>query len=306
MSIQVVPNRQSFGGSIGASLGSGLGRGLSELASHKMKQLQAAKTSELFQNAGYTPEASQLLGHLEQTHPEHFHQIVSHLGSGGMQSQQQQQPLFGSGSGGNDIQHQKLQQARELADEKKNEPFLKGQSEDFNNAKRLYSKAKSMLDNLEKNKKKWPGQLRGTITPDKAYTDPDIRKYLADGASLVSALASSRKGQPTNFKIKFEQLSKPDLTMPYDTQKDLLKSIIKDSEDVFKVQKFIGSEKQKYGGKLPGDIREKLVQSGLGDIVGEASNDEYKGQYRKNKATGITQQWNPQSNSYEDINPEGL
>lgn len=302
MQILPVGNKQSFG----ASLGSGISSALQGLAQHKVatmhREKQEDELSRLLQGANYNEPNANLLAHLYQLDPQNFHKLLAQASQG---NQDQGQQVFGGGgSEAQSIAKAKLQQQRELAEDKAIEPFLKGQAEDFNSAKRLYSKAKSMLDNLEKNKKKWPGQLRGTIASDKSYTDPDIRAYLADSASLVSALASSRKGQPTNFKIKFEQLSKPDLSMPYETQKKLLKGIINDAEDVFKTQKFLSSERQKGGGRIPSDIRQRLIEGGVEDILGKkaSSGEEYRGDFRTNKKTGVTQRWNPESGSYEAVN----
>lgn len=275
MPLTILPREESWQ----STLGSGLAQGLNALTQNKMKQIHAAKTAELFQNSGYTPEASHLLAHLQQQNPDHFHNVLSQLGQGARQQMQgqdgqQYQPIFGGSSGVNDIQQQKLDQARDLADEKKNEPFLKGLAEDYRNAQVLRSKAKSMLENLRKNKSKFPGQTKGLLVEktgtEKWLRDPNVRKYLADSTSLVTALANSRKGQPTNFKLKFEQLSKPDLTMPFETQEALLQDIIMNTDKVFRANKFISSQKESNQGKVPGDIRERLISSGLEDLeVGE-------------------------------------
>ena len=307
MPLTILPREESWQ----SSLGSGLAQGLNALTQNKMNQIQAAKTSELFQNAGYTPEAAHLLSHLQQQNPDHFHQVLGQLGGGA--AQQGKSGVFGGSGGASDIQQQKLQQARELADEKKTEPFLKGLAEDYRNAQVLRSKAKGMLDNLEKNEKKFPGQTAGYIArktgAEELYRDPDVAKYIADSTSLVSALANSRKGQPTNFKIKFEQLSKPQLSQPLATQKALLRDIIKNADNVFKTNKFVNSQKESNQGRIPGDIRERLINAGLEDLdIGEGDTTqknaqaEFKGNFRTNKKTGVTQQWDPATNTYVDIN----
>ena len=269
MAVHILPHgyhQRSFG----EVLGTGLGQGLARLAQNKINEIESQKESQLFQNAGYTPEAAKLLVHLKRNNPNNFHHILGMVGNQGQQTGEGQgqpgsaQPLF---SNKGSSQNEALQLKRDIANEKKIEPFLVGLSQDYNSAKVLYSKAKGMLENLQKNKKKWPNQLIGTIAPEQSYTDKDIRKYLADSTSLVTALANSRKGQPTNFKLKFEQLSKPNLSQPYETQVELLKGIIKDAENVFKTQKYVSHIKDQNQGKYPSDLREKLIQHGITDLT---------------------------------------
>lgn len=84
--ITILPQRDSWQ----SSLGSGLARGLNALADNKMKQVQAAKTAELFQNAGYTQEDAQLLAHFQQENPDNFHNVLGLLGRSRQASNDQQ------------------------------------------------------------------------------------------------------------------------------------------------------------------------------------------------------------------------
>ena len=290
MAIQVIPNQPSFGAQLGSTLGTGLGQGLSMLAQNKMGEIQMQKKAKAWEGIGLDPQMANFIVQQPEWLQKEWVRRLEGLGQqqgqqqmAGQDGQQQpQRPLFGkSVSGSSDIQRQKLQQARDIADEKKNEPFLKGLAEDYRNAQALRSKAKSMLENLQKNKAKFPHRLVGKAVPDWAYGDKDVRKYLADSTSLVTALANSRKGQPTNFKIKFEQLSKPDLSMPHETQVELLNDIIKNTDNVFKANKLISRQKELNQGKVPGDIRERLIASGLEDLGdGEGINQNSTSQFQ--------------------------
>lgn len=162
-----------------------------------------------------------------------------------------------------DFELKESQAKNDFETQEKLEPFLKGQAEDFNNAKKLYTKAKSMREALLKNKDSWPtvsGWLPEEIR-NKLFKNPSVAKYVADANTLVAQLASSRKGQPTNFKIKLEQAAKPHLGLPYDSQLQLLNDIIKDAEGVFKVQKNLSDIKEKSGGKYPRDIRQRMIEN---------------------------------------------
>lgn len=74
-------NAQAGYNPLEGSLGSGLLTGLNNLSQNKMKQMQASKTSELFQNVGYSPEDSHFLGNLQQQDPQQFDQILQQLGN---------------------------------------------------------------------------------------------------------------------------------------------------------------------------------------------------------------------------------
>ena len=173
-----------------------------------------------------------------------------------------------------ELAEESLAQKKELAEDEAIAPFLRGQAEDFNSAQRIYNKASGMLKILKENKKDWPGWLESK-KPIDWHRNPHVRKYIADAGSLVSEIASSRKGQPTNFKIKLEQESKPELSQPYETQVALLEDLIQGSQKVFSIQKRINDIKKANNGRIPSDVRQKLIEEGIESLYaseGESDN----------------------------------
>jgi len=306
-----IPNQNlsaMFGGSLGSSLGGGLGQGLQTLAQNKMGEMHRSKNKQMLQKALNVDEnTAELLSQLQESNPSGFNNILGMLGGGSNPQQQMGGQQIGQGlEQGNQQQmqgdqqqmqgnQQQMQQGnqepqqqfnrimpqketakedvrKEIADQARIEPFLKGQYEDFNMSKKLNAKAKSMLEILKKNKSTWPGAITGRL-PETFHRNADVRKYIADGGTLVTLLANSRKGQPTNAKIRFEQLSKPNLDQPWATQKALLEDIIKDTNLVFDTNKNIEKIRRENGGKFPADIRQRILEGGL-EAANSESNDE--------------------------------
>lgn len=126
MPLTILPREQSWQ----STLGSGLAQGLNALTQNKMKQITASKTAELFQNAGYTPEASHLLAHLQQTNPNQFKDFVLGLGEGAMQQPEQQMGQQGFGPQQGFTQSPQPQQiapvfGKKKSDSKMQDDFLK-------------------------------------------------------------------------------------------------------------------------------------------------------------------------------------
>jgi len=257
------------------SAGQGLASGLQALAQNKLQEVHRGKIADQFQKGfNVHPDLAQNMAMLYQSNPKEFtsqfHNYLQNIGGGtvpGQQLQEGEEPKYNTYQPGGAKVESKEDIKRDIAEQARIEPFLKGQYEDFNMSKKLYSKAKSMLDILEKNKKDWPGFIGGKL-PDTFHRNPAVRKYLADANSLVTLLANSRKGQPTNAKIRFEQLAKPNLDQPYETQKALLEDVIKDTELVFDTQKNLEKIKKEHGNKFPGDIRQRIIEGGLESIGG--------------------------------------
>lgn len=162
--------------------------------------------------------------------------------------------------------HQWEREKQNLAEYEKLEPFLKGQAEDFKNAKLLYKTAAEMKKNLEENKNKWPAT--SGYLPSGFFRDKDIRKYIADSNKLVLLQAGARKGQPTNFKVKLEQLTKPELSQPYETQLELLNAYLNDAQEVFGSQRQIEQIKAENNGRYPRDLSQRLIESQLSGLGG--------------------------------------
>jgi hypothetical protein len=156
-------------------------------------------------------------------------------------------------------QRERQQEFKEMESVK---PFLHAEKEDYKAQKQAADIARKMLDNLERNKAKWPGTLVGNL-PTAAQSllirDPHVRKYIADANSLVSALAGTRKGVPTNFKLKLEALSKADLSQPIEAQREILQDVISKAQTAEERIRFAHSLKDKKTGKYPLDIEQKVT-----------------------------------------------
>lgn len=148
-----------------------------------------------------------------------------------------------------------------FAEQESVKPFLHKEAEDLKAQKQARDIAENMLKNLKKNKSRWPGAIVGNL-PDAVKSvfirDPNVRKYIADANSLVSALAGTRKGVPTNFKLKLEALSKADLSQPIEAQEEILEDVIDKYEKAKERQKFIASQRDSRG-QYPLDIERRTL-----------------------------------------------
>lgn len=324
MPVQFV-QETSPGGNIGAALGQGLSQGLQSLVQNKMntmlQQQQQHQTSQGLQALlpNVTPQEIQNLSMLPQDTLNLFvKQKLQEPGNAAyLQALQQTlggQPMEGGIAGGVNAQQatklaelglkrQSLEAKQQLAEKKHEEagqekvqPFLHAQAQDFNNSKKIYALAKRMKENLDKNKVKWPG-ISGYL-PDIAQRDKDVRKYIADSNQLVTLLAGSRKGQPTNFKIKLEALSKPQLNQPVETQEAILNDLLSSSKEVFNTQKQIAKLKEENGGKYPRDLETKLAE--LQNVQTSAQPEE-----TKQLAVGETVEELPDASAYPNAEIEG-
>lgn len=151
----------------------------------------------------------------------------------------------------------KIEQAKR-ENQNKLSPFLKKESENFKNSHKLKKVAQDLLENLEKNASKFPGALVGNL-PEAARNllirDPNVRKYMADANKAVILAAQTRKGVPSNYKIRMEQLAKGDISMPIETQKEIWRSFIEAEDLEEQRHKFIRKQKDKNG-FFPEDIEQ--------------------------------------------------
>lgn len=266
--VQILNRPSSLGELLGTGLGSGVSTGVNNLLQMKLDQMLGQKEYEtLLALTGKTPT---------QQMPE-----MQGGAQAGQLQPEAQIPQTGFIKPGKALDYAKFaaeqeyrqkklaaeEHKQQFLEQEKIQPFLHAKAQDFGNAKKLYNKAKAALTILEQNKDVWP-ELSG-LAPDVLQPflqrNPQVRKYLANTNELVTLLAGSRRGQPTNFKIKLEQKSKPELNQPYETQKEILKSIIKDAEDEFNVHKQIQGIKAK-GGKYPRDLETQITEFELGQL----------------------------------------
>lgn len=186
------------------------------------------------------------------------------------------------------------------------EPYLKGRSEDYTNGKKIKSIAETMLTNLKKHKNKWPTGL-GRFIPDQIRSDKDLSKYALDANKLVLELAQSRKGNPTNFKTRLEQLAKPNLSQPIETQIEALNDIIKTADQsIGSYQKLLDLKKQ-HGGKFPSDVRERLLEGEFEAKEGEQAAEltHYAGSDVVQDESGTLYKWDPSQNRYRPAKQRG-
>jgi hypothetical protein len=139
-------------------------------------------------------------------------------------------------------------------------PFFTKESEHFKAEKQARDYAVKMLDILQANKKDWPGAAKGNL-PAAAMKlllrNPAVREYEATGKNLVSSLLATRKGQPTGFKLKFEESGKAGLDQPIETQEALLQGIIDHYDDEAERQEYIQSLQDDQG-NFPLDVSRKV------------------------------------------------
>jgi hypothetical protein len=181
-----------------------------------------------------------------------------------------QKPSFGEAIGGRGAGktaeggRTEKQEAMAFKTQESIAPFLETEAKDYRANLAASKLAQKMLTNLQEHKKEWPGALVGNL-PGPAQSllvrNKHVREYVANANELVTLLAGTRKGVPTNFKIKLEQLSKADLGMPIGTQEEILKNIIAKKDEASDRQRFINS--QKKNGEYPHDLPQMVAQFDL-------------------------------------------
>lgn len=144
------------------------------------------------------------------------------------------------------------------------QPFLQERFKQYEADKRIKTIAKSMLENIQKNKASFPNRFVGNL-PEGAQNilirNPHVRKYMANSNSLVKLLANSdTRGQITNAKLKLEQLAKAHVGMPIDTQEEILKEILEGVDRGERSIKQMDKLKNKETGRYPDDLRSKLAE----------------------------------------------
>lgn len=161
------------------------------------------------------------------------------------------------------IESRRKERVQEFTEQKTLKPFLDSAQKEYTEQRKVKHVAQNMLENLRKNKSKWPGAIAGTlhnITGNILVRDKDVRKYANDANTLVKYLAGTSKGVPTNYKILLEQMAKANLSQPIETQEAILQDIIQEADRAEQTQKHIESLKNKETGYYPLDLQEKIAQ----------------------------------------------
>lgn len=171
----------------------------------------------------------------------------------------------GATKGGAKGSDQELKERKQTFLEQKSlAPFLEGERKDYAVNRQIARKAQEALDLLKQHHKDWPGAFKGNLSEDKKallLRDPNVREYAAKIADLVILKGQSRKGVPSNFKLKLEEMAKANLNQPVKTQEHILESMIDDAKDSERKWSFING--QKKDGLFPLDLPSRAVDFDL-------------------------------------------
>ncbi len=140
-------------------------------------------------------------------------------------------------------------------------PFLNKKNDQYTNDRAIEKVAKEAEVLLKKIHKKFPVAFRRALTGDAQRLleqDADVREYVAKLGEIVLRTGNSRKGLPSNFKLKLEQAAKADFSQPYQTQSNLLKAIQDRATESRGEQKYISSLKNTEG-VYPRDTESKVT-----------------------------------------------
>lgn len=129
---------------------------------------------------------------------------------------------------------ERTQNKRQGSIEKANTPFIASLQKAVPVAEEMSDKAMEML-NLLKNGNVDFG-ITGKFTPN-VIQNVDSQRFLALSNDIASLLAAN-SGVATNFKIKFAQERKPNLSQNKKTQEGLTKDLIKQAQKVILREKF--------------------------------------------------------------------
>lgn len=138
-------------------------------------------------------------------------------------------------------------------------PIVQEYSKKYENQIMSRNLAQRMLSNLEKNREKWPGFIKGK-TPSALISDSDFKTYISDGAELVKLTAESGSGVTTDAKLELAKLTKPSLDLPIETQENILKKIIRRGDVAEGGENFIKRVTDENQGNYPKNIREQLQE----------------------------------------------
>lgn len=187
------------------------------------------------------------------------------------QQPMQQQPVVPApvaikGAKGAKTAHQEEMEriAQESATEKVQTPirkYIAAQREHYEASAKASKLAETMLDQMKVIKNRWPDFITGNMS-EKAKAmllrDPLVRTIMGEANELMILKAQSRRGLPSNFKIKLEGLAKADVSQPYGTAINLLRNTVNDHKDETQRMKFLLSLKGEKG-TYPGDTESRIL-----------------------------------------------
>lgn len=265
-----------------------------QILANQQRQQQQQEINLGLQKVGFTPEQSQQLamlplpileevvkGKLREGNEQAYSQALQGILGEGQQPMGPalQQSANGLPHGINSQQATKLVelqlQKKALGEKKEKEerdfqhkidqdlkPILTEYTKDAKNAHHVKKVASEMLNYIEKHKDEFPGQAVGWLSEKTGvHLNPKVRTYMAKANQLVTLLAHSRRGQPTNFKIKLEQAAKPSVDKPIETQEELLRGIISDADEALNIPSTIEGIRQSNNGRYPSDLGQLLLKN---------------------------------------------
>jgi hypothetical protein len=258
--------------SLGESLGQGFVQGIDRLLQGKLDEINKRKKIDLYQRSGFTPQAAELLTHLEGVDPKGLKSLISSLGQNAYQQQgiqqmgqegemQQSQPqsLFvqkGGASGQPSFEDKEVLK-RQIAGREKFKETQRKKSFAYNKVKKYAQKG---LDILENKSEELPGEFSKYIGTHELFNkqNPTYRdlkviynNIVAEDTMKALAESGSRAGK------SFAELSKERkaaVDMPLETQKMLLRGIIDEAEEVDRENNFLSKVRKSYGGKEPNNL----------------------------------------------------
>lgn len=230
-------------------------------ASPEMQQLGV---KELF-NAPYNQAFAQASGKIlsGQAKPEELSQLFTQMRPEQalkLAQFQQQQETNKIALGQKKEEEGRKERKLELEESEKIGPFIKSEQEVSKNIGDVGKDARRIKQILERHKKDWPswvGGLAHDLFGGKTLRNPEMRELYKLTSALPVKLGNVLKGQPTNMKVKLVAEGKPDISSPWETNMQLIQTLI-DASDEDRTRTLFRT-KQKKNNKYPVDIDQKMA-----------------------------------------------
>jgi hypothetical protein len=155
---------------------------------------------------------------------------------------------------------QRANKELELQESNKITPFIKTEQTTSSIIGDVGKDARRIKQILMRHKKDWPNWISGLIqgaAGGKLTFNPEMREFYKLTSALPVKLGNALKGQPTNMKIKLVAEGKPDISSPWQTNMDLVQTLIDADEENKKRTLF--RIKQKKNDKYPVDIDQRMA-----------------------------------------------
>lgn len=222
--------------------------------------------------------------------PQTYQEIVSNALRPKMTEYQERRAKAAEESAQSRVEKEKWQQQSHIRS------LIHEEQEDYKREKEVAKLANRMMGTLKKVKNKWPNFFIGNMDErgrNLFIRDPEVRSLMAEANELMILKAQTRKGLPSNFKIKLEGLAKADVSQPYDTAESLIKDTLKSfNTKTDRIKYLLGQQKE--DGTYPQDLETMLInydlKHGLTNMrpeLGKYSDpSDHPGKTIRNPATG--------------------